>query len=124
MLGDQCRVFVDRVRISLLDRRSQAPMPLGAIGFQLRLVGHRADQRVAKGILGVRGEPHLIDQLRAEKLVDHRIDPQRGQQLRLEAGPDHRRRVQRALGRVVSRSMRASMAACTVAGTLSSATSA
>ena len=76
-------------------------MPLGAIGFQLRFVGHRADQRVPEGVLGARGEPHLIDQLRAEQLVEHRIDAQRGEQLRPEAGADHRRRVQRPLGRGV-----------------------
>jgi hypothetical protein len=34
-----------------LDRGGKAPVPLGAIGFQLRFVGHRADQRVAEGVL-------------------------------------------------------------------------
>ena len=68
-------------------------MPLGAIGFQLRFVGHRADQRMSEGVLGARGEPHLIDQLRAEQLVEHRIDAQRDEQLGVEAGADHRRRV-------------------------------
>ena len=87
--------------LTLLDRGGQAPVPLGAIGFQLRFVGHRADQRVVEGVLGARGEPHLIDQLRAEQLVEHRIDAQRGEQLRPEAGADHRRRVQRPLGRGV-----------------------
>ena len=83
----------------LLDRGGQAPVPLGAIGFELRFVGHRADQRMVEGVLGARGEPHLIDQLRGEQLVEHRIDAQRGEQLRPEAGADHRRRVQRPLGR-------------------------
>ncbi len=83
---------------TLLDRGGQAPVPLGAIGFQLRFVGHRADQRMAEGVLGARGEPHLIDQLRAQRLVEHRIDAQRGEQFGPEAGADHRRRVQRPLG--------------------------
>ena len=82
-----------------MDRGGQSPVPLGAIGFQLRFVGHRADQRVAEGVLGGRGEPHLIDQLRVQQLVEHRIDAQRGKQLGPEAGSDHRRRVQRTLGR-------------------------
>ena len=101
VFGDQRRVLLHRAGRTLLDRGGQAPVPLGAIGFQLRFVGHRADQRVAEGVLGARGEPHLIDQLRAEQLVDHRIDAQRGEQLGPEAGADHRRRVQRPLGRGV-----------------------
>jgi hypothetical protein len=35
MAGDQRRVFVNRVRVTLLDRERQAPMPLGAIRFEL-----------------------------------------------------------------------------------------
>ena len=34
---------------------ASAPVPLGAIGFQLRFVGHRADQRMAEGVLGAVG---------------------------------------------------------------------
>ena len=37
------------------DRGGQAPVQLGAIGFQLRFVGHRADQRVAERVLGASG---------------------------------------------------------------------
>ena len=55
MFGDQRRVLLDRLRVTLLDRGGQAPVPLGAIGFQLRFVGHRADQRVAEGVLGAAG---------------------------------------------------------------------
>ena len=98
-------------------------MQLGAIGFQLRFVGHRADQRVVEGVFGVAGEPDWSMSSAAHELVEDRVDPQRGQQLRAEAGADDRRGVQRPLGRGSSRSMRASMAACTVAGTLTSATS-
>ena len=54
---------------------------------------------MVEGVLGGRGEPHLIDQLDAEQLVEHRIDAQRGEQLGPEAGADHRRRGQRPLGR-------------------------
>ena len=98
-------------------------MHLGAIGFQLRFVGHRADQRVAEGVFGARGEPDLVDQLRLDQLIDNRIDLQCGEQPRAEARSDHRRGVQRLLGRLFSRSMRAAMAACTVAGTPTSAAS-
>ena len=77
MFGDQRRVLLHRPPLRLLDRGGQAPMPLGAIGFQLRFVGHRADEWVTEGVLGARGEPHLIDQLRIEQLVEHRIGPQR-----------------------------------------------
>ncbi len=35
MFGDQRRVLVGRVRLALLDRGGQAPVPFGAIGFQL-----------------------------------------------------------------------------------------
>ena len=35
MFGDQRRVLLDRLRRALLDRGGQAPVPLGAIGFQL-----------------------------------------------------------------------------------------
>ena len=86
MFGDQRRILVRRPGLALLDRGGQAPVHLGAIGFQLRFVGHRADQRVAEGVLGARGEPHLIDQLRTEQLVEHRIDPQRGQKVPRRSG--------------------------------------
>ena len=55
MLGDQRRILVGRAGIALLDRCRQAPVQLGTIGFQLRLVGHLADQRVPKRVLGARG---------------------------------------------------------------------
>ena len=55
MFGDQRRVLLHRIRVTLLDRGGQAPVQLGAIGFQLRFVGHRADQRVVEGVLGAAG---------------------------------------------------------------------
>ena len=96
-------------------------MPFGAIGFQLGFVGHRADQRVAEGIVRVRGEPHLIDQLRAQQLVEHRIDPQRGEELSSNRAPITDAAFNVCFAVLLSRSMRASMAACTVAGTATSA---
>jgi hypothetical protein len=35
VLGDQRRVLICRVRVTLLDRDCKTPVPLGAIGFQL-----------------------------------------------------------------------------------------
>ena len=82
-----------------------------------------ADQRMPEGVLGARGEPHLIDQLRAQQLVDHRIDAQRGQSVALKRAPITDAAFNVRLAPLLSRSMRASMAACTVAGTATSATS-
>ena len=48
MLGDQRRVLLYRSGVRILDRGRKAPMPLGAIGFQLGFVDDRADQRVAE----------------------------------------------------------------------------
>ena len=55
VFGDQRRVLLHRAGRTLLDRGGQAPVPLGAIGFQLRFVGHRADQRMVEGVLGASG---------------------------------------------------------------------
>ena len=121
MLGDQSGVLVGRFRAARFDRRGQPPVHLGAIRFQLRFVGHRADQRMPEGVLGARGEPHLIDQLRPKQLVEHRIDPQHAQKLRAEARPITDAAFTVRLAPLFRRSMRASMTACTVAGTVTSA---
>ena len=63
MLGDQRGVLVGRVRVTFFDRGGHPPVQLGAIGFELRFVGHRADQRMVEHILGLPGEPDLIDEL-------------------------------------------------------------
>ena len=55
MFGDQRGIFVGRAGLTFLDRGGQAPVPLGASGFQLRFVGHRADQWVAEGVFGASG---------------------------------------------------------------------
>ena len=66
VLGDQSGILIDRARLLLFDRRGQAPVQFGAPRLQLRLVGHRADQRVPKHILGPRGRHHSIDQFRLQ----------------------------------------------------------
>ena len=63
MFGDQRRVFVSRCRVTCFDRGRQPPVQLGAIRLELRLVGHRADQRMVERILRFAGEPDLIDEL-------------------------------------------------------------
>ena len=49
---------------------------------------------MVEGVLGTRGEPHLIDQLGTEQLVENRIDLKGGEQLGPEAGSDHRGGIQ------------------------------
>ena len=53
-----------------------ASVPLGAMGFQLRFVGHRANQRMPEDVFGVRGVPHLVDKLCLQQFVHHRVDPE------------------------------------------------
>ena len=52
MFGDQRRVLIRRGRVARFDRGRHPPVQFGAIRFELRLVGHRADQRMMKDILG------------------------------------------------------------------------
>ena len=54
VFGDQRGVLVGRCRVTRFDRGGHAPMQLGAIRFELRLVGHRANQRMVEHILGLR----------------------------------------------------------------------
>ena len=63
MLGNQRSVVVGRSGITLFDRGGQAPVQLGAIAFELGFVGHRANQRMVKHVLGLSGERDLIDEL-------------------------------------------------------------
>ena len=72
------------------------PVQLGAIGLELRLVGHRTNQRMVEHILGLAGEPDLIDELGRHQVVNDRFDAQHGQQVQAEPRADHRRRAQRA----------------------------
>ena len=53
MFGDQRGILLSRCRISLFDRDGQPPMQLGAIGFQLGLVGDGADQRMVEHIFRI-----------------------------------------------------------------------
>ena len=98
-------------------------MQVGTVGFELGLVGDRTDQRVAESVLSRRSEADLINQLDTGQYIHHGINAQRGEQLRCEPQPDHRRGVQCVLGVRFEASMRAAMAACSVAGTLTSAMS-
>ena len=111
-------------RRTLLDRGGQAPVPLGAIGFQLRFVGHRVDQRVVEGVIGARGEAHLIDQLRVQQSSNTGLIPSVATSSASKRAPITAAAFNVRLAGVLRRSMRASMATCTVAGTSSSATSA
>jgi hypothetical protein len=69
VLGDQGRVLVCGTGIASLDRFRQAPVQHCAVCFQLRFVGHGANQRMVECILCAWGEPHLIDQLAARSAI-------------------------------------------------------
>ena len=80
---------------------------------------------MVKHILGLSGEPDLIDELSRQQVINDRFNPQRVQQVQAESradAPPPRSSVRLAFGS--SRSMRAAMVACNVAGTLTSPTSA
>ena len=84
MFGDQCRVLVDGLRLAGFDRDGQPPVQLGAIGFQLLLVGHRANQRMVEHILGLSGELDLVDEFGRHKILDNGLNAQRFEQARVE----------------------------------------
>ena len=94
--------------------------------FQLRLVGHRSDQRVTERVLGARGVRHPIDQLRLQQLGDtsdpsvHRVG---GSSSGLNRAPMTAAAFRSCLAGLLSRSTRAAMVACSVAGTPMSAAS-
>ncbi|CNK03293.1 Uncharacterised protein [Mycobacterium tuberculosis] len=67
VFGDQRGVFIAS-GIPLLNDVGHASVQLGTPCLELRLVGDRADQRVPKSKLGVRGESHLIDQFHRHEL--------------------------------------------------------
>ena len=125
VFGDQRRVLLHRALAHDCSIAvGQAPMPFAATGFQLRFVGHGADQGVVEGVLGGRGVLHLIDQLGVQQLGEF------GRRRRARSGDSALKRspitdaafnVCRAAGS--NRSIRAAMAACTVAGTVTSETS-
>ena len=72
-------------------------------------------------VLGLSGECDLIDELAASRSVKGRIDPQRFQQVWLNREPMTAAALSVRFAFGSSRSMRAAMAACNVAGTLTSA---
>ena len=78
MFGDERRVLVGGFRLVGLDNRGQAPVPLGAVGFQLGFVCDCAGKRMMKCIFRSRGEPHLIYQLRPHQFIEGRFDTETG----------------------------------------------
>ena len=74
MFGDQRGVLVGRTRISVLYRLRQPSVQFGAVRFELRFVGHCANQRMVEHILGLSGEPDLIDELGRHQVSDDRLD--------------------------------------------------
>ena len=75
-------------------------------------------------ILGLPGEPDLIDQLGRHQLVNDRFDPQAVSRSRPNREPMTAAAPSVRFAFGSSRSMRAAMVACNVAGTFTSATSA
>ncbi len=97
--GDQRGVLVG-ARIAGLDGRREPAVRLGAVGAQLRFVGHGAHQRVPEAIPLARNEFDLVDELRGHQLGQprrHAVRSQRLQRGDVEAGSDHRRGVQDGL---------------------------
>ena len=92
-------VRVQRLRISALRSPSAScRCSRRAIGFQLRLVGHGADQRVPERILAVGRERHLVDEFGIESTpsIAAVSADKTGQQICVELQTDDRGRVQRA----------------------------
>ena len=117
-------LLVGRFRLARFDRGGQPSVQPGAIGFQLRFVGHGANHRMPKRVFGTRGEPHLVDELGVDQLLDASA--------RFPGWPadrcSNRNPITAAAASVclaagLSRSMRAAMVACSVGGTPISATS-
>ena len=88
VLGDQRCILVERVRLACVrSRRPARRCSCGAIGFELRLVGHRrgsADGRNAYS--ASRGEPRPGRSVRASISWRRRpvVDPSAGQQVRCQ----------------------------------------
>jgi hypothetical protein len=86
VFSDQRRIRLDRIRITHFDDRRQPPMQLVSFGFQLSLIGHRADQRLMKDVLPWRRKTHesvlelsvdhLVDEFGLDEVVKHRLDTQ------------------------------------------------
>ena len=91
MFGNQCSVLINRIRVTHLYRRGDAPVQFGAVRLELRLVGHGTNQRVMKRVLGYMAEPHLIDELSRYEIRDLGFDSERSQQVDVELRTDHGR---------------------------------
>ena len=68
MLGDQRRVSSSQSG-GVVRSRWPVADAVDAIGLQLCFVGHRPDERVVEGVLGMRGEPDLIDDFGSDQLA-------------------------------------------------------
>ena len=103
--------------------RSQPPAPvqLGAIRFELRFVGHGADQRMVEHVVGLSGESDLVDELAATKSSTTGSTPRVSSRSWLNREPITAAALKVRLAAGSRRSMRAAMVACKVAGTLTSA---
>ena len=89
MLSDQSRVLVGRFGVTHLDCAGQESVQFRALGCQLRLVGHRPNQRMPEGIFVTPRELHLVDELVGNKTIEGRLDSQAVQIFLAEAHSDH-----------------------------------
>ena len=80
MIGNQRGVFVDRFRLASFDSGGDPPVQLGAIGLELRFVGHRTDKRMMEYILGLAGQAEVFDELGHDQVINDWLDAQYSQQ--------------------------------------------
>ena len=85
VLGNQGGILVERSGVALFDRGGRPPVQLSAIGFELRLVGDRANQRVVEDIVRLASEADLIDEFGLDQLVNDRFDAECGQQVECQS---------------------------------------
>ena len=107
-----------------LDYGGEAPVQLGAIGLELRFVGDRPNQGWWNAYSGRRVNLTWPMSSAARKSRDDRCDAQPVGRSGLNRVPTDGRRVSVRFALGSSRSMRAAIVACNVAGTLMSASSA
>jgi hypothetical protein len=74
-------------------------MQTGPIGFQLRFVGHGADQRVPEHVLALGGESHLVDEFGRNQFGHVDVADEIGQEIGVELQTDHRSGVQSSFRR-------------------------
>ena len=94
VLGDQGGVLVCRSD-ALSISAAKSPVQFRPIRFELRLVRHRPDERIAEDELGFAGESDLIDELGGHQVGRQLVRPRAVQQVEAEPRADHRRGAQR-----------------------------